>query len=88
MHQSQNGEVRMTKKDILDRWTEYFQELFDDDRAEMLRITEDVTGPEILADEVRYAIKKLKKTKRAAQIIHQQRCYKRQRNSAHKKSSR
>ena len=39
------------------------QELFDDDRAEMPRITKDVTGPEILADEVRSAIRKLKKSK-------------------------
>ena len=60
---AKNGEVLMTKKDILDRWTEYIQELFDDNRAELPRITKDVAGPEILADEVRSAIKKLKRNK-------------------------
>ena len=44
MHQNQK-EVLMTKKDILDRWTEYIQKLFHDDSTKMPRITKNVTGP-------------------------------------------
>ena len=53
----------MTKHEILDRWTEYIEELFDDDRGELPKISKDMEGPKIIQDEVENAIKKLKKNK-------------------------
>jgi len=53
--------VLMVKGEIIERWTEYIQELFEDDRENMPPIRKDIDGPEILKDEVRFAIKNMKR---------------------------
>ena len=60
---AKNGDILMMKQEILDRWTEYIEELFDDERGELPKISKDTEGPKILQDEVENAIKKLKKNK-------------------------
>src|SRR5688572_27679911 len=58
-----DGTVLMEKDKIIKRWTEYIQELFEDDREAMPRIRKDIEGPEILKDEVRFTIKQMKRKK-------------------------
>src|SRR5437870_11073996 len=53
----------MEKGKIIARWTEYIQELFEDEREAMPQIRKDMDGPEILKDEVRFAIKQMKHNK-------------------------
>src|SRR5438552_17728198 len=53
----------MEKEKIIERWTEYIQELFEDDREALPQIRKDIEGPEILKDEVRFAIKQMKRNK-------------------------
>src|SRR5438552_6228513 len=55
----------MEKEKIIERWTEYIQELllFEDDREALPQIRKDMDGPEILKDEVRFAIKQMKRNK-------------------------
>src|SRR5579872_4891928 len=53
----------MEKDQILNRWTEYIQELFEDDRGDLPQIRKDIDGPDILKDEVRFAIKHMKRNK-------------------------
>ena len=60
---SKDGTVLMEKDKIIERWTEYIQELFEDDREAMPQIRKTMEGPEILKDEVRFAIKKMKRNK-------------------------
>lgn len=40
----------MEKDKIIERWTEYIQELFEDDREAMPQIRKTMEGPEILKD--------------------------------------
>src|SRR5579872_7213971 len=58
-----DGTVLMEKDQILNRWTEYIQELFEDDRGDLPQIRKDTDGPDILKDEVRFAIKHMKRNK-------------------------
>ena len=51
------------KEKIIERWTEFIQELFEDDREALPQIRKDIEGPEILKDEVRFAIKQMKHNK-------------------------
>ena len=60
---SKDGTVLMEKEKIIERWTEYIQELFEDDREALPQIRKDIEGPEILKDEVRFAIKQMKRNK-------------------------
>src|SRR5438132_2934694 len=53
----------MENEKIIERWTEYIQELFEDDREALPQIRKDIEGPEILKDEVRFAIKQMKRNK-------------------------
>src|SRR5207244_8474015 len=46
-----------------ERWTEYIQELFEDDREALPQIWKGIEGPEILKYEVRFAIKQTKRNK-------------------------
>ena len=60
---SKNGSILMAKSEILNRWSEYIQELFDDDRLPKPNIKKNIEGPPIMKDEVRQAIKSMKKNK-------------------------
>ena len=60
---SKDGTVLMEKEKIIERWTEYIQELFEDDREAMPQIRKVMEGPKVLKDEVRFAIKKMKRNK-------------------------
>ncbi|CAF4310248.1 unnamed protein product, partial [Rotaria magnacalcarata] len=60
---SKNGTVLMEKGDILNRWTEYIEELFDDNRTSKPNIKKNIEGPPIMKDEVRLAIKSMKTNK-------------------------
>ena len=62
-NKSKDGTVLMEKEKIIERWTEYIQELFEDDREALPQIRKDIEGPEILKDEVRFAIKQMKRNK-------------------------
>ena len=53
----------MKKSDILNRWSEYIGELFDDNRLPKPNINKNIEGPSIMKDEVRQAIKSMKTNK-------------------------
>ena len=50
----------MTKDKILERWSEYIEELFQDERGEKLVIRKDLDGPDISQEEIRISLKKIK----------------------------
>ena len=54
----------MEKEDILNRWSEYITKLYRDDRGP-LPIINNEDGPQILEEEVKKALKKMKKGKAA-----------------------
>ena len=56
---SKDGNVLIDRTDVLNRWSEYIEELFDDER-EKLTINKEIDGPPILKEEVKAAIKKMK----------------------------
>jgi hypothetical protein len=60
---SKSGAILMEKSDILNRWSEYIAELFDDNRASKPNIKKNIEGPSIMKDEVRQAIKSMKTNK-------------------------
>ena len=60
---AKDGTVLLEKEQIIERWTEYIQELFHDDREDTPQIRKDIDGPEILKDEVRFAINHMKHNK-------------------------
>ena len=62
---AKNGEMLTEKKDLLLRWKEYTQELFQDDRGERPLIENANEGPSILKEEVESALKKMKNNKAA-----------------------
>ncbi|GFO09608.1 endonuclease-reverse transcriptase [Plakobranchus ocellatus] len=51
------------KKEILNRWSEYFEDLFKDERCEKPKIEKNIEGPATLKEEVEAAIKKMKNGK-------------------------
>src|SRR5438132_9803421 len=53
----------MEKEKIIERWIEYIQQLFEDDREALPQIRKDIEGTEILKDEVRFSIKQMKRNK-------------------------
>ena len=54
------------RTDVLNRWAEYIEELFEDDREEEKpEIQKPMEGPPFLKDEVRDALKKMKTGKAA-----------------------
>ncbi|GFO19544.1 endonuclease-reverse transcriptase [Plakobranchus ocellatus] len=53
----------MEKKEILNRWSEYVEDLFKDDRCKKPKIKKKIEGPTILKEEVEAAIKKLENGK-------------------------
>ncbi|GFN94140.1 endonuclease-reverse transcriptase [Plakobranchus ocellatus] len=52
--------ILMEKMEILNRWSEYVEDLFRDDRCEKPKIKNNIEGPTILKEEVEAAIKKMK----------------------------
>ena len=50
----------MEIEDVLNRWSEYIEDLFQDDRGEKSIIKKDMDGPPILKEEVSAAIRKMK----------------------------
>src|SRR5437870_10593361 len=60
---SKDGTTLMEKGKIIARWTEYIQELLEDEREAMPQIRKDMDGPEILKGEVRFAIKQMTRNK-------------------------
>ena len=57
---AKNGGILINKNDILNRWSEYIEDFFQDDRGAPFSITKDVEGPSILESEVRHAISKIR----------------------------
>ena len=60
---SKNGTILMEKKEILNRWSEYMEELFNGDRMSKPIFKKNMEGPSIMKDEVRQAIKSMKSNK-------------------------
>ena len=60
---SKDGTVLMDKDDVLNRWSEYIEELFKDNRGERPAIKKNKDGPPILKAEVEAAIRKMKRGK-------------------------
>ena len=60
---SKNGTTLMEKKEILNRWSEYIEKLFDGDRVSKPIFKKNMEGPSIMKDEVRQAIKSMKSNK-------------------------
>ena len=57
---TKNGDIIMDKEKILERWSEYIQELFDDERKDIKVMKNNFAGPTIMKDEVRAAIQNMK----------------------------
>ena len=57
---SKEGNIILEKGKILERWSEYIEELYNDDRYERKIIKDNFGGPTILKDEIRSAIKQMK----------------------------
>ncbi|XP_047494947.1 uncharacterized protein LOC125043038 [Penaeus chinensis] len=62
---AKDGTIILEKEKILERWTEYIQELFHDNRREKPLIEKNMDGPQILKSEVRAAVGKMRKNKAA-----------------------
>ena len=58
-----DGNILMEKEDILHRWSEYIEELYQDNRGPPPTIINEDEGLPILEDEVRIALKKMKSGK-------------------------
>ena len=57
---SKDGNIIMDKDKILERWTEYIGDLYNDNRDEDRRIESNNDGPSIMEEEVSTALKKMK----------------------------
>ena len=57
---AKDGNLLMEREDVLNRWSEYIEDLFQDDRGEKPIIKKDMDGPPILKEEVSAAIRKMK----------------------------
>ena len=62
---SREGNIIMEKEKILERWSEYISELYHDERGDKPPIKKNFDGPPIMKDEVRKAVKSMKKGKAA-----------------------
>ncbi|XP_060065585.1 uncharacterized protein LOC132545923 [Ylistrum balloti] len=59
---SRDGEILMEKEDILNRWSEYIEDLYHDDRCPPPHVSNE-DGLIIMEDEVRHALSKMKSGK-------------------------
>ena len=62
---AKDGSMLTDRNEILDRWAEYIEDLFEDNREDKPEINKPIEGPKILHDEVRAAMKKMKYGKAA-----------------------
>ena len=62
---SEDGTLITEEQEIRERWTEYTEELFHDDRQEKPVIRKNMEGPKIKESEVKEAIRKTKRNKAA-----------------------
>ena len=53
---TKNGDIIMDREKILERWSEYIQELFDDERKDIKVMKNNFAGPSIMKDKARAAI--------------------------------
>ncbi|GFO10871.1 hypothetical protein PoB_003737600 [Plakobranchus ocellatus] len=60
---SKDGTKLIEKKEILNRWSEYVEDFFKDDRCKKPKIEKNIEGPNILKEEAEAAIKKMKNGK-------------------------
>ncbi|GFO29086.1 endonuclease-reverse transcriptase [Plakobranchus ocellatus] len=60
---SKDGTMLMEKKEIINRWSEYVEDLFKGDRCEKPKLEKNIEGLNILIEEVEAAIKKTKNGK-------------------------
>ena len=60
---SKDGTIITEKEDILERWTEYIEELFRDNRGGKPEIRKNIDGPKILQSEIRAAVSRMKGNK-------------------------
>ena len=60
---SKDGTIITEKDDILERWTEYIEELFRDNRGGKPEIRKNIYGPKILQSEIRAAVWRMKGNK-------------------------
>ena len=57
---AKDGNLLMEREDVLNRWSKYIEDLFQDDRGEKPVIKKDMDGQPILKEEVSAAIRKMK----------------------------
>ena len=63
---NKEGEIIMEIKEVLKVWEEYAKDLFEDEgRGDIPMLNDELEGPEILEEEIRYAMKTMKKGKSA-----------------------
>ena len=60
---SKDGTMLMDKEEILNRWSEYVEDLYSDNRGAKPEIKKNIEGPCILKEEVQRALKKMKSGK-------------------------
>ena len=67
---AKDGSIIMERERILDRWSEYIKDLFEDERGNKPVIKKNFDGPPILRAEVQNAMKKSKEEKQWALTIY------------------
>ena len=60
---SKDGQILMGKNEILNRWSEYIKDLYNDERCPAPPISSGIESSPILAEEVEHALRKMKKGK-------------------------
>ena len=60
-----NGHLLTHIEQLMKSWQQYVEQLFDEDRSEIPEVVVDMSGPAIVKEEVRQAVKKLKSSKAA-----------------------
>merc|ERR1712074_422624 len=58
-----SGNILTAMEDVSRRWKEYVEEIFDDERGHRPVMEGELEGPEILEDEVRPALREMKREK-------------------------
>jgi len=49
---AKDGSVLLEKEEILERWSEYIEELFDDNRTALPELRKNISEPKILKSEI------------------------------------